>query len=269
MFAIDIGFLPIRLLDIIDILVVGYIIYRLYRLLKGTIAFNIFIGLVSLFSMWWLVEVLEMQLLTVFLGQFVSVGVILVIIIFQPEVRRFLLLLGDTTLKQRAKFLSGLFKTEKSETKYLSDQTTIYIKRALEHFRNTKTGALMIFAEGVDTELLETNGILLNAKLSDELLISIFHKESPLHDGAVIVNNNQIRAAKCILPVSESTWIPGHLGLRHRAAIGVSEQLNVPVLVVSEESGTISLVNNGTISLELTPDLAVNELGEKLKKNND
>ena len=230
-FLFKIGFLPVRIWDVLDILIVGYLIYQIYKLLKGSIAFNIFIGVLTLYVVWWLVNQLDMDLLSAVLDQFVQVGVIIIIIIFQPEVRRFLLFLGDSTLRQRSNFLGRIidrnFETSEENTALVNAT-----KAALLRMGRQKTGAIIVFSKNVSLEGLINSGVSIDAQISEPLIESIFNKESPLHDGAVIINNGKIQAASCILPVSDNRRLPKNVGLRHRAAVGITERANVAAFVV-------------------------------------
>lgn len=251
-----IGFLPIGFWDIVDILIVGFLIYQLYRLLRGSIAFNIFIGVVTLYVVWLIVDALGMDLLKAFLGQFVSVGVLILIIIFQPEVRRFLLYLGNTTLRQRSNFFDkfifkNLKKRDDEKTKLMVHQ----LVSAAMKLASQKIGALVVFADNANLDGIISGGIELDAQVSQALIESIFNKESPLHDGAAIFSHGKIKAASCVLPVTDKTDLPEYLGLRHRAAVGITEKTNVAVLVVSEENGEISFAEEGIIHSHLDQQL--------------
>ena len=245
-FLFQIGFLPIRLLDLLDILIVGFLFYQLYKLLKGSIAFNIFIGVLLLFVVWWLVEALDMALLSLFLGQFVGVGVIMLLIVFQPEVRRFLLLLGDTTLRQRPNFFKGLIN-DTPEIGEEKQQNIQELKRAILRMSRNKVGSLIVIANNINLEFFSGSGVSLDAKLSQPLIESIFSKESPLHDGAVVIVGGKVKSASVVLPVSANRNLPKGVGLRHRAAVGVTENTSVTVLIVSEESGKISFAREGKL----------------------
>ena len=252
----DLSFLNIRFLDIIDILVVGNLIYQVYRLLRGSVAFNIFVGVMMLYLSWWLVRALQMDLLTLILEQFVSVGVIVIAIIFQPELRRFLLLLGNQTLHTRFNFL----KAEQQNSNV--SQAIHELETALIELAQSHIGAIIVLANNSTLFQYSESGVVLNANVSKPLLISIFHKECPMHDGAVIVSGHKIHAASCVLPLSESPSLPPEAGLRHRAAVGISEASNVTAFIVSEESGHISIANEG----QLTMDIPKNDLLELLEK---
>lgn len=243
-----IGFLPIRIWDLLDILIVGYLIYLIYRLLRGNIAFNIFIGVLTLYVVYWLVRQLEMQLLSAVLDKFVSVGVIVIVIIFQQEVRNFLLLLGKSALQQRSHFLvKMLLGRNTPEVPEDIGQEVLAVKTALQRLSETQIGALIVLAKEANLEGLAYSGVRIDALISEQLLESIFNKSSPMHDGAVLLQKGRIVSAGGVLPVSDKADLPQKIGLRHRAAIGVTEQLNVAALVVSEETGHISWAYEGQL----------------------
>lgn len=235
-----------RIWDVLDILVVGYLIFTALQLLRGSVAINIFIGVVLLYTVWWLVRALKMDLLSLILGQFVSVGVIIVAIVFQPELRRFLLLLGNQTLSGRLNFLRNLSKRP-ADWQIEIDE----IKKTLLYLGKNRIGALIILANDIRLQSYIDTGLLIDAKIENALLQSIFNKESPLHDGAVIIENHRLKAAKCILPVSDNHHLPLEAGLRHRAAVGISEVSNVAAFVVSEETGKISVALEGKLRMDL------------------
>ena len=249
----EIGFLPIRVWDILDILIVGYLIYQIYKLLRGSVAFNIFVGVILIYILSWLVKTLQMDLLSSLLGEFVSVGVLMLLIVFQPEVRRFLLILGNSTLRQRSNFFNRLLSGRLSifESDVLTENAEA-IQKAILRMSRTKTGALIVFANNLNLEYFSNSGVIMDAKISQPLLESIFNKESPLHDGAVIISDNKIHAASCVLPLSSNPDLPKSAGLRHRAAVGVTEQSNVSAFVVSEENGTISFANDGKLATKIS-----------------
>ena len=207
--------------------------------------------MLTLYVVWWLVNQLEMDLLSAVLDQFVSVGVIIIIVIFQQEVRRFLLFLGNTTWGQRVNFLSRFLDRNLQDDEQKKEHIDILI-RALRRMGRKKVGALIVFAKDINLEGIIDSGVALDAQISEPLLESIFNKESPLHDGAVLIGNGKIRAASCILPVSENPNLPKNAGLRHRAAVGITEKLNVAAVVVSEETGKISIAYDGQLQRGLT-----------------
>jgi uncharacterized protein (TIGR00159 family) len=249
---LKIGFLPFRIWDLLDILIVGYLIYQAYKLLRGSIAFNIFVGVVMLFIIWGLVGTLEMTLLSLLLNQFVSVGVIIFLIVFQPEVRRFLLMLGNTTLRQRSKFLRRLLDRNLRQDSAKKVHFVNEISNAMAWMSKKRWGALMVIAPTPDmVEAISQTGIPIDSSITQQLLESIFNKESPLHDGAVVISRSRILAASCILPLSDDPNIPKSAGLRHRAAVGITERMNVATLIVSEETGQLSYAFEGKLQQNL------------------
>lgn len=253
----DIGFLNIRFFDIIDILIVGYLIYQVYRLLRGSVAFNIFVGIVFLYVLWWLVKALKMELLSMILGQFVSVGVLVIAIVFQPELRRFLLIIGNQTLRGRFNFMNP---TSDNKNDYSNEVNEIL--QAIIELSESETGALIVLANNSTLINMADTGVKLEANISKSLIISIFNKESPLHDGAIIISDHRIKVASSVLPLSESPDLPQEAGLRHRAALGITEAANVTAFIVSEENGRISMAHQG----ELICDLDQSMLASLLEK---
>lgn len=251
LYLLQIGFFTITFWDILDILIVGFLLFQVYKILKGSLGFNIFIGLVLVYIAWRVVSVLEMPLLSSILGQFVSVGMIALLVLFQPEVRRFLLFVGQGSLQTRFQFLERFLKLKDSGQANLrsveQEQTIREITRAVEQMAMTKTGALMVFTNSPNLEGLYSSGVMIDGNVSTQLLLSLFNKDSPLHDGAVIMKDSKIIAASCVLPVSERPNIPQRLGLRHRAAIGITESTNVMAFVISEETGKIAYARGGDI----------------------
>ena len=236
-------FIQIRVVDVIDVLLVALLLFGLYRLLRGTAAISIFVGIVAVFLIWQLVNALQMELLTTILGAFVSVGFIALIIIFQPEIRRFLFTIGAKTRTGETK----AFRIIRRRSKHITLDTDA-ICQACKSMSNIKQGALIVITRKNTLADIVMTGVTIDAEISKPLIENIFFKNSPLHDGAMIITDNKIAAARCILPVSNNADLPGHYGLRHRAAIGITENNDCIVLVVSEETGTISLVKDGAIS---------------------
>lgn len=252
-------FIQIRIVDIIDVVLVAALLYTLYRLLKGTGAISIFIGIVAIFLLWQLVNALQMELLSSILGAFVNVGFIALIVIFQPEIRRFLFTIGLQTKNGNIKGL----KLFRRKSKGISLDTTSVCK-ACKAMSNIKQGALIVLTRDNTLTDIVLTGVNIDAEISKPLIENIFFKNSPLHDGAMIITDNRIVAARCILPVTNNSEIPGHYGLRHRAAVGVSENNDCIVLVVSEETGNISLVKAGNITT-LDPDTMEEKLLEEMR----
>ena len=244
------AFITIRILDIIDILLVAVLLYQVYRLIKGTVAINIFAGIFAVYLFWLVVKALNMELLSSILGQVIGVGVIALIIVFQQEIRRFLLIIGTRYLSRSSFTLENLFSLNiKASTSVKVDD----IVRACEKMAGSKTGALIVIARKSELSTIAEGGDILNAETTSRLLESIFFKNSPLHDGAVIIIGDRIHAARCVLPTSENIYLPAKFGTRHRAALGVTEKTDALVIVVSEESGAISVAKSGEIRLALKP----------------
>lgn len=245
------GFLQFRLLDAIDIILVALLLYELFNLLKGTGAINIFFGIVAVIILWKVVTAFEMILLTEILGAFISVGFIALIVVFQPEIRQFLLLLGTTSFmagKRKRRFLFWRISMANDE-KLEVDK----IVKACQSMSNQKTGALIILAKTNELKPYIQTGELIDARLSDQLIETIFFKNSPLHDGALIITGNSIKAARCILPVSGNMHIDVTLGLRHRAAMGITEKTDAISIVVSEETGELSYAKSGVLVTHVKP----------------
>lgn len=235
-----IGFVTVRLVDIIDISVVTFLFYKLYELLRGSLAFRIILALGFVFLIWKIVELMDMLLLKSILDEFLGVGAIALIVIFASEIRRFLLLIGKNSIISKA--WQQLFMNTVSEGFAYND-----LVNAIEEIKRAELGALIVVAGGENLESIKETGDLIGAPVSERVLHSFFLKDSPLHDGAVIIENNLIAAARCVLPISRSPKLPPELGLRHRAAMGIAEVSDALVLVVSEERQEISVVSNGEI----------------------
>ena len=235
-------FLKIGLIEIIDIAFVAILIYQLYKLVKGTVAINIFIGLATIYLFWKLVSALNLQLLSEILGQFIGVGVIILAIVFQQELRKFLMIIGKGKIIKNNGFLKFNFIS--------ADDNLLNIKaisKAFISMSKTKTGAIMIITQVDDLAVFCESGIEMNALISTPMIESIFYKNSPLHDGAVIIKNNKIISARSVLPVSNSNEIASHLGMRHRAALGITEESDAIAIIVSEESGNLSYAKDGEL----------------------
>lgn len=247
--------------DIIEIFLVTLLLYQGYRLLRGSIAFNIFFGILVVYLLYFAVIFLDMKYLPQIFEKFIEAGVLILIIVFQPEIRRFLLIIGRGGLVNRKSFIKNLIKGKLSSNNPHSNAIKSIYKAILK-CAESKTGALIVIAEASSASLFGESGIILNASLSSDLLESIFFKNAPLHDGAVIVNGNKILAARAVLPVSNSNDIPSSVGLRHRSALGVTEHSDVLALLVSEENGSISYAKDGKLFLEVDAD----EIAEVIKQ---
>ncbi|SMO39027.1 TIGR00159 family protein [Saccharicrinis carchari] len=252
-------FLDIRFIDLIDITLVAYLMYRLYRLIRGTVAQSIFFGLFAFIALWLFIKSMNMELSATILDNIVNVGVIALIVVFQQEIRRFFILLGTKyNIANRFSF-ENIFSGPSTGVMNFYHKPIV---RTCQNLAKTKTGAIIVISK--KSELLDyvQTGELINGVISSRLLENIFYKNSPLHDGAVIVAQNKIKAAGCILPVSQSFDLPKKLGLRHRAALGITEATDASAIVVSEETGKISYFQAGEINHGVTPD----ELEELLQK---
>ncbi len=248
----DIGFLTVRLVDLIDIAIVTILLYKLYNLLRGGVAINIFIGLLTVYALYWIcVKVLSMELLGTILGQFISLGFIALIIVFQQEVRRFLIVLGTNNILSKNAFTRQILPWNWQTAKN-TPLNIPAIMKACRQMSKTKTGAILVLTKSSELKYFTNTGDTMNAEISHALIESIFFKNSPLHDGAIIIVNNTIKAARCVLPVTENVELPGHLGMRHRAAIGITEQSDAIAIVVSEETGDIAIAKEGQIRVNVS-----------------
>ena len=253
-------FIEFSFLDVLDIVLVAILLYYIYKLLKGTVAINILLGIAIIFLIWKITEALKMQMLSNILGTLLGGGVVALIIVFQQEIRKFLLMIGTTNFSNKRSFLNQL-KFLKSEIG--AEVDTDVLINACKSMSKTKTGALIVLERTNSLDFLINTGDEMNATVNQVLLESIFYKNSPLHDGATIIRDNTVVATRVVLPISDSTKIPARFGLRHRAGIGVSEKTDAVCLLVSEETGEISYLKDGEFVLYKNLD----ELNEKLKKD--
>lgn len=257
------GFIRLTAIDVIDIILVALLFYQAYRIIRGTAALNIFVGILLVYFLWLLVRALQMELLSLILGQVIGVGVLALIIVFQPEIRRFLLHLGSRYVSRERFSIRRLFSSKEKGVAakgYLN-----VIVNASRVMGRSKTGALIVIARKSPLTLYAETGEQLDAKLSARLLESIFFKNSPLHDGAVIVSGERIVAARCILPSTDNPNVPAYMGMRHRAAIGITEHVDAVVVVVSEERGSISLASAGNIDFNVPGDELEGRLAKMLQ----
>lgn len=239
-------FLDIRIIDIVDIVLVAFLLYYVYKLVKGTVAINIFVGIVIIYGIWRLTEILEMELLSKILGGFLGVGMFALIVVFQQEIRRFLLMLGSTNFNARRRFFNR-FKFLSEETK--SSTNIKALMEACKKMAASHTGALIVLKRNNSLDFVKNSGDEMNAEVNQPIIESIFFKNSPLHDGAMIIEESKITATRVILPVSNDRKIPLRFGLRHRAALGITEKTDAVCLVVSEENGQISYLKDGDFVL--------------------
>ena len=244
------GIFSLNIVDIIDIFLFALLLYSVYNLVKGTAAVKIFIGILSVYVVWKVVHALHMQLLGEILGQFISVGVIALIVVFQPEIREVLLMLGNTRVIRNNTKRFRLWRLRLENPVNLNIDKIV---KSCKKMADQRTGALIVITrENALQPYIET-GQLLNAKISEPMLEAIFFRNGPLHDGAVVVTGDCICAARCILPVSTSPVVPGFMGLRHRAAVGITEKSDAVTVIVSEERGEISYSVEGTLTRGVTP----------------
>ena len=245
------------MIDFIDVILVLALLYYFYKLIKGTVAINIFIGIAILYGIWLLTKTLKMNLLSELLGKFLGVGVLALIVVFQQEIRRFLLMIGSTKFTPLGNFM------QKIGFKQLEEQNTNVeaIIEALKNFKKSKTGALIILKRTSNLDYLKASGDQMDIEVNTPILESIFYKNSPLHDGAVIIEGNKITATRAVLPISGEIKLPQNYGLRHRAAVNITKNTDALALVVSEETGKISYLKNG----KFVPFKTLEDLIEKIK----
>lgn len=254
----DINLFDFRLIDFVDVFLVAILLYYIYKLVRGTVAINIFIGILIIYLVWLVTDYLNMHLLYRIVDGFMKVGIIALIVVFQPEIRKFLLMVGSTNLSGKRRIFKN-FKFLNSDTETTNDVETIV--NACVKMGTSNTGALIVIERNNNLDFLTNTGDEMNITVSQPILESIFFKNSPLHDGAIIIANNVIKATRVILPITNKKDIPNRFGLRHKAAIGITEKTDAIAVVVSEESGQISYVNNGEFVLFSN----TQELKEKLK----
>lgn len=239
----------ISIKDVIDIVLVALMLYYIYRLMKKSRSLNVFMGILVFILIWLFVsQVLEMRLLGSIMDKLVSVGVIGLIILFQEEIRRFLYQLGA---HQRVQTLTKYFKSSANRAEE-DKETIVPIVLACMSMAKSKVGALIVIERGISLSDIVDTGDVIDARINQRLIENIFFKNSPLHDGAMVISNKRIKAAGCILPVSHDDNIPKELGLRHRAAMGMSQNSDAIAIVVSEETGRISVAMNGEFRLRLS-----------------
>jgi uncharacterized protein (TIGR00159 family) len=251
--------LDIRIIDIIDIVLVAFLLYYIYKLIKGTVAINIFIGIVIIYAIWKVTELLEMEMLSKILGGFLGVGMVALVVVFQQEIRRFLLMLGSTNFSARKKLLKQFRST--SDSKLIS--TIDAVTQACKKMSKSKTGALIVFKRNNSLDFVKSTGDKMFIEINQPIIESVFYKNSPLHDGATLIEDNVITATRVVLPVTNENEIPERFGLRHRAAVSITEKTDAVCITVSEESGQISYIMDG--NFVLFDD--IEELNELLEKD--
>jgi uncharacterized protein (TIGR00159 family) len=252
--------LNLTVFDVIDILLVAIILFQFYRLIRGTAAFSIFLAIFFIYIFWLVVKALNMELVGSLLGQVIGVGVIALIVVFQQEIRMFLLIMGNRYING-SRFPFNKFSGSVGEIPGRHKEA-VEIVRAAESMSLKKIGALIVIGRTSRLDIFSEGGEKLKALISAELLETIFVKNSPLHDGAVLIEDGLILAARCPLPLTDQVSLPASYGMRHRAAIGMSEHSDAIIVVISEETGQITVVQTGLINVDIT----ANELREILSK---
>lgn len=240
----QIGFLDISWKDMLDILLVTILLSQVYKLMRGSVAIKVFVGFLVLYLIYLVVNALEMELLSTILGQFMGVGVLAAIILFQQEIRKFLLQIGRTNIFEDRKWNLRFWSQNGSAKR----ANITPISEAVKSLAGSNTGALIVISADSPLKFYAESGDAMDSLLSKRLLLAIFNKDSPLHDGAVIIHKDRIVAARCILPVTERDDLPAQYGLRHRAGLGMSENTETFIIAVSEETGQISSMQSGEVS---------------------
>lgn len=257
-------FIDFSFIDIIDILLVALLLFYLYKLVRGTVAINIFIGIVIIYLIWKLTDLLSMDVLSNILGNFISVGFFALIVVFQQEIRRFLLLLGSTNFTNRRNVIR-YFKFLNQSQGSLNLNLDVFVNSCFEMSKN-KTGAIIVLKRTNTLDFILNEINLTQIRITPQVLESVFFKNSPLHDGAIIIENNTIVATRVILPVSESSDLPSSYGLRHRAALGITEKTDSIVVVISEQTGKIVYFKGGEFikikSREMLNELVIQDLNK-------
>lgn len=249
--SLDFDFLNITWIDAIDVALVAILIYYIYSLIRNTLAVNLILGMVIIVLVYYVVKGLHMELLEAIINKFMSVGILALVIIFQPEIRRFLLHIGKNTFLQKNKAWWGyLFGNKSAEQDNLLRIKPII--DACKSMKKSRTGALMVFVKYYDDEYFTNSCEMIDSKISKRLLESIFQKHSPLHDGAVVISENKIKSASCILPLTDNDKLPAQFGLRHRAGIGVSESTDAVAVIISEETGEIAYAKQGRVRMNVS-----------------
>ena len=256
------GFIPFTFVDVIDIVLVSSLLYAAYRAMKGTSAPYIMIGIFVIYLVWILVKTFNLVLFSTILGQIISVGVIAILIIFQPEIRHFLQVIGRQ--RERFEWLTRIFNLRNRKGE--DDFNLKPIVAACQEMGQEKVGALIILKQSNDLGVVEESGIAIDAKVSTPLIENVFFKNAPLHDGAMIISGDRVVAAKCVLP-STRQEVPKSYGMRHRAALGMSEVSDAIVIAVSEETGQISLAHDSQIKRNVDPKSLEQAIRKLMHKN--
>lgn len=255
------NFIDFKITDIIDIILVAVLLYYVYKLVRGSVAINIFIGIVIVWGFWKLTALLGMDMISSIVGPFLSVGLIALIVVFQQEIRKFLLMIGSTKFSKKSNFVRH-FKFLRQEG-LVSSLNLEGVLKACEKMSESMTGALMVLERANSLDFVKSSGDKMNIEVTQPIIESIFYKNSPLHDGAAIISDNYIVATRVVLPVGNDRNIPLKYGLRHRAALSITEKTDALALVVSEETGNISYAKGG----EFVYFKDISELSEIMKED--
>ena len=245
-----------KIVDILDIILLGVIIFLAFRWLRGSSAMSIFVAIVSLYIIRVLVGAFDMRLMTAIMDMILDVGVLALIVIFQPEIRKFLIRLGNRYMNNaKGREIIDKILGKKNGTNMSASEEVNEITEACRRMSEEKTGALIVITHKNPLEEVIGTGDRIDAGIHRRLITNLFFKNSPLHDGALVISGDRIVAARCTLPITERTNIPAHYGMRHKAAIGITEDSDADAIVVSEETGKISFVKNGSVT-------AINNINE-------
>lgn len=253
--------LSLSISTMVDVLLVSIIIYQLYRLLKGSLAFNMIIGLITIYIFWRVVSYFKLEITERILDEFVKVGFIAILIVFQQEIRKFLLLLGKGTFGSEHFHVRDLFPWNWRVQRQFAINFEEIVE-ACDFLAQSKTGALLVFPKTSEMKFIGASGEVIESSISKRLIISIFNKTSPLHDGAMIIAGGRIKAVNAVLPISENPDYQNKFGLRHLSALGITEQTDAIALLVSEEKGVMTLAKEG----KLIEGLTAAEVSEFLNK---
>ncbi|MFM2387163.1 MAG: hypothetical protein RL660_1920 [Bacteroidota bacterium] len=255
-------FKDFRLTDFIDLCLAGVLLFFVYRTVRGTAAFNILIGIGLVYLLYAISNKLDMRILSNILDKIISVGLLGLVVVFQPEIRKFLSNLARNSPVGKNGVLNKFLQSTSMRNTAAEEDTVLQISKALKYFVENKLGALLVFAKNNQLEFDTKTSVMVRGMVTSKLLESIFEKNSPIHDGAVIIDHNELVAARVVLPLTDNTNLPSRVGLRHRAAVGATEHNDVLVIIVSEENQQISYAEDGKLYQNTTIDVIKKKLFE-------
>lgn len=255
-------FIHFTWIHLLDIFLVALLLFQLHKLVRGTVAINIFFGIVIIYLSWKILEFFELKMLSEILGQFVSMGFIIIVIVFQQELRKFLLMLGTPKLSQKGPISKFLMRFQIRKNSFTQIDAIV---QACKEFAYSRTGALIVITKTNDLEPYIETGDQIDATISKQLIENIFFKNAPMHDGAIIISGDKIKATRCILPLSDRFDLPPSYGLRHRAAIGVTEHSDAVAVIVSEQTGAVSICSHGKIRYDVSLNVLRQQIAEEFK----